>query len=105
VRAGVDYRQVAALTGADSAYAARDTAAFPLAKFPSGGPEIEPLVACDNARGMNHAGCMNVLYSDGSVRTLSLAEEIDSGRLPEGTTTIPVGRNSPIPDLRKLSTE
>src|SRR5262245_54663908 len=101
VRANVDYRDLAKLTGADSAYAARDTVNFPLTKFPSGGSEIEPLVACDNAHGMNHRGCMNVLYSDGSVVTLFLAEEIEAGRLPAGTKTIPVGKDSPIPDLRK----
>jgi hypothetical protein len=103
VPAEVDYRDLAALTGAGSAYAARDTVAFPLAKFPAGGPANEPLAACDNARGLNHAGCMNVLYSDGSVVTLSLAQEIEAGRLPAGTSTIPVGKDSPIPDLRKLS--
>lgn len=99
----VDYGNLASLTGAASAYAARDTLAFPLAKFPSGGAEIEPLVACDNARGLNHEGCMNVLYSDGSVVTLFLSQEIEEGRLPAGSITIPVGPDSPIPDLRKLS--
>lgn len=99
----VDYRNLAALTGVAPAYAARDTRAFPLAKFPSGGAELEPLVACDNARGLNHDGCMNVLYSDGSVVTLFLKEEIERGHLPAGATTIPVGRDSPIPELRKLT--
>ena len=99
----VDYRSLETLTGAASAYAARDTVTFPLAKFPSGGSELEPLVACDNAHGLNHDGCMNVLYSDGSVVTLFLAEEIERGHLPAGATTIPVGKDSPIPDLRKLT--
>jgi hypothetical protein len=105
VDAGVDFHDLARLTGADSAYAARDTVGFPLAKFPSGGSEIEPLVACDNAHGMNHRDCMNVLYSDGSVVTLFLAEEIEAGRLPAGTKTISVGKESPIPDLRKLAAD
>jgi hypothetical protein len=105
VRAGADYRAPAGLTAADSAYAARDALAHPLAKFPAGGAELEALVACDNARGLNHEGCMNVLYSDGSVRTLLLAQEIERGHLPAGATTISVGKDSPIPDLRKLSTE
>ncbi len=99
----VDYRNLESLTGAASAYAARDTVSFPLTKFPSGGSELEPLVACDNARGLNHDGCMNVLYSDGSVVTLFLEEEIERGLLPAGATTILVGRDSPIPDLRKLT--
>ena len=101
----VDYRYLEALTGADSAYAARDNVAFPLAKFPSGGAELEPLVACDNAHGLNHDGCMNVLYSDGSVVTLFLAEEIERGLLPAGATTIPIGKDSPILDLCKLTTD
>lgn len=103
VRKGIDYRELVKLTSADSAYAARDVAAYPLAKLPSGGSELEPLAACDNAHGMNHRGCMNVLYSDGSVVTLFLAEEIEAGRLPAGAKTIPVGKDSPIPDLRKLT--
>ena len=105
VRKDVDYRNLEALTGADSAYAGRDVAAFPLAKFPAGGSELEPLVACDNAHGLNHDGCMNVLYSDGSVVTLFLAEEIERGHLPAGTATIPLGQDSPIPELRKLTAD
>lgn len=99
----VDYRDLETLTGTASAYAARDTVAFPLAKFPSGGHELEPLVACDNARGLNHDGCMNVLYSDGSIVTLFLAEEIEREHLPAGSTNLSVGKDSPIPDLRKLT--
>ena len=89
-------------SGSASAYAARDMQTFPLTKYPSGGPELETIAACDNAHGMNHAGCMNVLRSDGSVVTLSLAQEIQLGRLPAGTTVIPVGKNSPLPELQKL---
>ena len=103
VREDVDYKTLAGLTGADSAYAARDTKAFPLAKFPSGGVELEPLVACDNARGPNHAGSMNVLYSDGSVVVLVFAQEIERGTLPAGAHTIAVGKDSPVEDLRKLA--
>jgi hypothetical protein len=103
VRADVDYRALETLTEADSAYAARDVEAFPLAKFPSGGPELEPLVACDNADGLNHAGCTNVLYSDGTVVTLLLAQEIERGHVPADAKTIKVGKGSPIADLRKLT--
>lgn len=88
--------------GAASAFAGRDTKNHPLAKFPSGGAELEPLVACDNAAGMNHDGAMNVLYSDGSVRTFRLEDLIAAGKLPAGTTDIPVGPDSPLEDLRKL---
>jgi prepilin-type processing-associated H-X9-DG protein len=102
VRAGLDPRELAAPPADASAYAGRDTAAFPLARFPAGGDEREPLIACDNARGLNHAGVMNVLYSDGSVETLVLEQEIGRGRLPAGALTIPVGNDSPLPELRKL---
>lgn len=102
VPASVDYRDLAALDSSASAYALRDCAAFPLERFPSGGSALEPIAACDNERGMNHEGCMNVLWSDGSVTTLTLADEIENGRLPPGTQTIPVGLDSPLPELRKL---
>jgi len=101
VPAGLDLRSPD-LPPSASAYAARDNLGHPLAKFPSGGSELEPLVACDNAHGMNHDGRMNVLYSDGQVRTFVIAQEIEAGRLPAGTTTIPVGPGSPIEDLRPL---
>jgi hypothetical protein len=91
------------LSSAGTGYAARDARTHPLAKFPAGGAELEPVAACDNARGLNHDGCMNVLYSDGSVVTLTLAHEIASGRLAEGATTIPVGPLSTHPDLVKLA--
>jgi hypothetical protein len=99
---GTDYRDLAALTPASSAYAGRDTIEFPLSRFPSGGAEIEPLIACDGARGLNHEGCLNVLYSDGSVVTFTLEQEIARGRLPPDASTIQVGKGSPIPDLGKL---
>ena len=84
-----------------SAYACRDMQAHPLQRFPSGGENNEPLLACDNASGMNHDGVMNVLYTDGTVLTLHVAREIELGRLPAGTTLIEVGPGSPHEDLRK----
>ena len=89
------------LTGAHSAYAGRDLAAFPLERFPTRGDE--PLMACDNAAGMNHAGVMNVLYADGSIKTFQLDQEIERGRLGPDAAVIPVGPDSPLPDLRKLT--
>ncbi len=100
---GTNFKDLAALGPNASAYAGRNTRDFPLAKFPSGGAEIQALVACDDAHGMNHEGALNVLYSDGSVRTLQLASLIADGTLPAGTTTIPVGPDSPIPELRTLA--
>lgn len=102
VPSGLDFHAPAALPPAASAYAGRDTARFPLTKFPSGGPELEPLIACDNAHGLNHEGCMNVLFSDGSVVTLLLEQEIERGIVAPGTTTLVVGPDSPVPELRKL---
>ena len=90
-----------ALACPGGAYAGRDLAAFPLARFPTRGTEV--VMACANADGGNHPGGeVNVLYADGSVVTLSLAQEIDAGRLPAGTTAIPVGPASPLEDLAKL---
>jgi hypothetical protein len=102
VPAGTDWTDLAALGPASSAYAGRDQVAAPLPRFPSGGSEVEVLAACDNAVGMNHDGCMNVLYSDGTVVLLRLADEIAAGRLPPDATRIPVGPGSPLADLARL---
>ena len=100
---GTGYGDLGALTGASSAYAGRNSAEHPLVKFPAGGAELEALVACDNARGMNHDGALNVLRSDGSIATLSLQQELERGRIPPGSDRILVGKDSPIPELAKLS--
>ena len=92
----------AAVRGDWSAYAVRDLEAYPLEQFPSGGREPEPLLACDNANGMNHAGLLNLLRADGSIVTYDLAEEIAQGRLPAGSEHIQVGPDSPYAELRKL---
>ena len=91
--------------GTGKPYAARAASAHPLAHFPSGGAELEPLAACDGASRMPHKGCMNVLYSDGSVKTLMLDQEIERGEVPKGATSIAVGKDSPIEELRKLVRE
>jgi len=101
-RANARWSEPDSLGEGDTAYAARDAQRFPLAKFPSGGSELEPLVACDGARGLNHAGCINLLQSDGSVVTLELAALSARGLLAPGATTIQVGPDSPVPELRKL---
>ncbi|MCH7572771.1 MAG: hypothetical protein IH891_07635, partial [Planctomycetes bacterium] len=53
------FADLEAITGDHSAYAGRDNANHPLPRFPTSGEE--PLIACDNAHGMNHAGVLNVL--------------------------------------------
>lgn len=84
------------------AYAARDAKAFPLPHFPAGGAANEPIAACDGGDHLPHAEGVNVLYSDGSVRTLLLESEIALGHLQAGATRMPVGPDSPVPELRKL---
>ena len=100
VPGNVDLRNPDSLTGEHSAYAVRDFRNHPLDKFPTGGDE--PILACDNAHGMNHEDAVNVLYADKTVRRFLLEQEIEGGRLPEDATTIVVGPESAIPDLRKL---
>jgi hypothetical protein len=100
--ADIDFTDTASLGDESSAYACRNQADFPLSKFPDGGASNEPILSCDNAAGMNHEGVMNVLYSDGSIVTLHLDQEIGRGRVPAGSTTIVVGKDSPIDDLKKL---
>ena len=102
---GTDFADTASLTGASSAYAGRDAVECPLDKFPAGGPDNQALIACDNAIGMNHDGVMNVLYTDGTIKTLELARLIESGIVPVGSTSIPIGPDSPIEDLRHLSAD
>jgi hypothetical protein len=84
-------------------YAGRDTREHPLAKFPSGGADIQTLIACDNASGLNHEGAMNMLQSDGTVITYQLEELIERLTLPAGTLNIPVGPDSPLESLRVLA--
>jgi len=99
---GTDYADPSSLGPASSAYAGRDSARHPLLKFPAGGEELQALVACDNARGMNHAGVVNVLYSDRTVKTFDLERLVADGILPGGTTTLVVGADSPLEELRVL---
>ncbi len=99
-----DERAQLACPGAGKPYAGRDALAHPLARFPAGGAEIQVLAACDGAGQLPHAEGVNVLYSDGSVQMLLLARELEQGRLPAGTSTIPVGPDSPLPELRTLAT-
>jgi prepilin-type processing-associated H-X9-DG protein len=76
-------------------YAARDLVAFPLERFPAGGARNEPLVACDGAAETPHDGCINVLYTDGSVVVLTLEDESAAGHLAPGARALPVGPGSP----------
>ena len=84
-----------------SDYAWRDLERFPLARFP--GDESEPLVACGDDAERRHPGVLHVLYTDARVETLSLDDLKAQGTLNADAERIPVGPDSPVEDLRKLS--
>jgi hypothetical protein len=99
---GTRFDDPSSLTSASSAYAGRNVAAHPLPGFPSGGRDVQALVACDNATGLNHDGVMNVLYSDRTVKTFTLAQLIAREVAPEGSVTIVIGPDAPLEELRAL---
>ncbi len=87
-----------AVDGTWSAYAGRDQARFPLGPNPSG---QEAIVACDNDGVVCHAGGVNVLYADGSVRFLETI-----GRSAAGSVgPVRVGEDASGPPLDRLSTK
>jgi prepilin-type processing-associated H-X9-DG protein len=91
--------------GTNTPYSARDVQAHPLARFPSGGDALEALAACDGAARLPHRDGVNVLFSDGSVRTFSLEQERAAGRVPTDARNLPVGPDSPLPELRVLAAD
>lgn len=101
-----DFLKVDRLSDASTAYAARDTRTHPFEAYPEGGASLGAVVCCDNVGGtMNHAGLMNVLYSDGSIRTFVLEDLIERGVLAPGTTVIVPGPHAPLEDLRVLTVD
>ena len=100
---GTDWTDASTWTADSSAYAARDAERAPLAKFPSGGAELEALVACDNADGMNHPGVVNVLYSDRTVKTFELEKLVAAGTLATGASNLAIGPDAPLEELRVLT--
>jgi prepilin-type processing-associated H-X9-DG protein len=97
------FADLARVTGASTAYAGRDMARFPLAKFPCGGHE--PVAACDNHAGQNHERYTNVLFADGSIETWDLEQEIAEGRLPAGAAKLAIGAGASDELLAKLSAD
>ena len=87
------------ITGDYSAYAGRDCKNHPLRSMQG----MEPLIADDNDPAMNHPTTTNVLYSDGSVQTFELELLKEEGVLMEDEEFLPVGPDSPVEDLTKLS--
>ncbi len=88
--------------GGFSTYAGRDTQSFPLRGLKSG---KEALVADDNDGGeeMNHRTATNVLFADGSVKGIQLLEMWEEGLLDKEDWILPVGPESPVEALQKLT--
>ncbi|MFT7540478.1 MAG: prepilin-type processing-associated H-X9-DG protein [Gammaproteobacteria bacterium] len=76
----------------------RDIEAHPLESFPSGGGI--PILTCPQSGHEGHKGILNVLFADGSVRTLSLELLKEQGHIPVDTTDITPGPNSTVSLLR-----
>lgn len=97
------YKDSAAVTGAWSSYAGRDSARHPLKKFP--GDAKEAIVADDNDGGANHGTTTNVLWGDNSVIAIELLDLKNDGTIPdlEGIEFLTVGPDSPVEALRKLT--
>ncbi len=89
------------IDGSFSAYAGRDMKEHPFRKYPISGKEA--LVADDNDPDGNHRTATVVLWGDNSVRELELVTLQKDGTLTEEETYIPVGPESPVDALTKLS--
>lgn len=88
--------------GTYSAYAGRDLKKFPLRQGMSSSGN-EPLVCDDNVGGLNHRTTTNVLYVDGSVLTFEFKALQEEGKVTKDETTLVVGADSPVEDLKKFS--
>ena len=84
------------------AFVVGDFEALGLGEFPSGGIYLRAIVACPSKPKLSHAGRLNVLYNDGSVKALELKRLIEKGLLPADAQSIPLGPESPIEELRVL---
>lgn len=87
-----------ALDGTWSAYAGRDTVHHPIKRL-SGS---EPLIADDNEGSPNHPTSTNVLWGDGSVRTIEVELLREQGVLGPDEDLV-VGPESQLEELRVLS--
>lgn len=97
------YADEAILDGTYSAYAGRNVKEHGLRRWPPENASKECLVADDNDGGENHDTATVALFADGSVFPFEIVEERKKGRVGAEETTIVVGPESPIDELRKLS--
>jgi prepilin-type N-terminal cleavage/methylation domain-containing protein len=95
------YTQRDIIDGSFSAYAGRNTNDYPIRKYPMSGKEA--LVADDNDPDGNHQTSTVVLWGDNSVREMELVELQKEGLLGDDEEWIPVGEESPVEALTKLS--
>jgi len=86
-------------------YLVTDFAAQGLGDFPAGGVALRALVTCRGAGGMSHDDALNVLYSDGSVKTLRPSRLRERGVLNAGSLRVPLGPGSPLPELALFPSE
>ena len=93
------FKDLDAVDGSTSAYAGRNVKEFPLRKL-SG---HEALVATDNDPEMNSETTTLVLWGDGNVERIEIAELRDLGLLGPDEDYFAVGPDSPMEELRKLS--
>jgi prepilin-type N-terminal cleavage/methylation domain-containing protein/prepilin-type processing-associated H-X9-DG protein len=96
------WSDLARVDGTYSAYAGRDLKNFPLRQGLSSSGK-EPLLSDDNDPTLNHRTTTNVLYADGSVQTFEFLALKEEGKLTADEETLPIGPESPIEDLRKLT--
>jgi len=92
------------VTGGYSSYAGRDIKQFPLKDFPGSGKEV--IIADDNeGDGIegNHRTTTVALYASLDVGSFEVADLQEKGVLDAETSTIKVGPDSPVEELRKLS--
>ena len=87
--------------GRYSSYAGRNCKEFPLRSWPPGSDEV--LVSDDNDPSMNHRTSTVYLLGDGSAATFELKDDKIRALLGPDVNVLVVGKDSPVPELRKLS--
>lgn len=89
------------IDGSYSAYAGRNMQEYAFRKFPISGKQA--LVADDNDPDGNHRTATVILWGDGAAREWELVEAEQNGLIDREAEFIPVGPESPIEALQRLS--